>query len=409
MSMNYAFGYSLFLLVLVGLNILFFYTLNTPGKKSPKFNIPNIKLDLTSSVFKEIYDYLNYLPSQYKNKNPKFGLTQKRILNSFNISKNVNPEKIWDQTEKWNSEYSLFPHENGTAGKLLHAIQTSSIALVDNAPKGTQLKLLLLLEGKRKLYFKPKRYNLEHIISGNIYSGYDRHNSEVFAYYLAMVLNFRWIAPSVIRHVHLHNDIVPVATVGLKRTMIKHESGTMCIYGKCFYCRTNETVCPDNNGVIEGAAILYLDRQFKVQKSPWRRSYTTKKMEWEMDNEFCKKAKGIISTKRLLNLIDVAIFDFLIQNGDRHRFEVYKDQILLLDNGKGLGNPMVDELDILAPLYQCCMLTPSTWQNLEIISGGSLTDTIKLLAAIQGQNLATEEHFKAVERRLLKVYATVQY
>lgn len=70
---------------------------------------------------------------------------------------------------------------------------------------------------------------------------------------------------------------------------------------------------------------------------------------------YFRKAKGLISTKRLLNLIDVAIFDFLIQNGDRHRFEVYKDQILLLDNGKGLGNPMVDELDILAPLYQCCM------------------------------------------------------
>ena len=100
MSMNYAFGFSLFLLVLVGLNIFFFYTLNTPGRKSPKFNVPNIKLDLTSSVFKEIYDYLNYLPSQYKNKNPKFGLTQKRILNSFNISKNENPQGIWDQTEK---------------------------------------------------------------------------------------------------------------------------------------------------------------------------------------------------------------------------------------------------------------------------------------------------------------------
>ena len=63
---------------------------------------------------------------------------------------------------------------------------------------------------------------MDHIINGNIYSGYDRHNSEVFAYYLAMVLNFRWIAPSVIRHVHLHKDIVPVATVGLKSTMIKN-------------------------------------------------------------------------------------------------------------------------------------------------------------------------------------------
>lgn len=100
MSMNYAFGFSLFLLVLVGLNIYFFYTLNTLERKSPRFNVPNIKLDLTLSVFKEIYDYLNYLPSQFKNKNPKFALTQKNLLNSFNISKNVNSEGIWTEMEK---------------------------------------------------------------------------------------------------------------------------------------------------------------------------------------------------------------------------------------------------------------------------------------------------------------------
>ncbi|XP_034835925.1 glycosaminoglycan xylosylkinase homolog isoform X1 [Maniola hyperantus] len=410
MSMNYAFGFSLFLLVLVGLNIYFFYTLNTVGTRSPKFNVPSIKLEFTSSVFKDIYDYLNYLPSKYKSKNPKFLPIHNSLLISFNSSHhNINTQDVWSETESWNSEESLFPHTNGAPGEILHAIQTSQIALVDNAPKGTQLKLLLLLEGKQKIYFKPKRYNLNHVINGNIYGGFDRHNSEVFAYYLAMVLNFKWIPPSVIRHIHIHKDIVPVATAGLKRTMVKNDSGSLCIYGKCFYCKINETVCPDSNGEIEGAAILYLDRQFKIHKSPWRRSYNTRKMEWETDNDFCKKVKGILSAKRLLNLIDVAIFDFLIQNGDRHRYEVYKDQIVLLDNGKGLGNAMVDELDILAPLYQCCILTTSTWQNLEMISGGVLTDTIKKLGALRGHTLATEEHFKAVERRLLKVYATVQY
>lgn len=77
-------------------------------------------------------------------------------------------------------------------------------------------------KGKQKIYFKPKRYNLNHVINGNIYGGYDRHNSEVFAYYLAMVLNFRWIPPSVTRRVHLHKHIIPVATMGLKRTMVKN-------------------------------------------------------------------------------------------------------------------------------------------------------------------------------------------
>ncbi|PZC76374.1 hypothetical protein B5X24_HaOG204741 [Helicoverpa armigera] len=255
----------------------------------------------------------------------------------------------------WADEESLFPYKDGAAGEILQAMRSSQIALADNAPKGTQLKLLLLLQGKQKLYFKPKRYNISDVIRGNIYAGYDRHNSEVFTYHLAMVLNYKWVAPSVIRRIHFNQDILAHATAGLKRTMVKNDKGLVCIYGKCYYCKVNETVCPDNKGEIEGAAILYLDKQFKVNKSPWRRSYNNMKMEWENDFDFCKKVSMLLSTKRILNLIDISIIDFLIQNGDRHRYEVYKNKIILLDNGKGLGNPMLDEIDILAPLYQCCM------------------------------------------------------
>ncbi|XP_050666699.1 glycosaminoglycan xylosylkinase homolog isoform X2 [Leptidea sinapis] len=394
MSLNYAFGFSILLLALVLLNIYFFYTLNTVDRKSPKFNIPSLKLDVTSSIVGDIYEYLNYLPSQYRNKNPKFAVIKKNLITSFNNTKNVNPTSVWLETTSWSNNNSLFPHENGAAGKILQMLQTSHIAFVDNAPKGTQLKLLFLIEGNQKVYFKPKRYDLSHTIQGSIYAGYDRHNSEVFAYYMAMILNFKWIPPSVIRKVHMDKDVLPVATNGLKSTILK---------------KTNETVCPENNGELEGAAILYLDKQLKVYKSPWRRSYNSRKMEWEIDNDFCKKVKVTLSRKRLLNLINVAIFDFLIQNGDRHRYEVYGDQIILLDNGKGLGNPSVDELDILAPLYQCCMLSKSTWGHLEMLSGGSLTETIKLLSGFQGYKIATDNHYRAVERRLMKIYATVQY
>lgn len=69
----------------------------------------------------------------------------------------------------------------------------------------------------------------------------------------------------------------------------------------------------------------------------------------------CRPLKVKVSKTRLLDLMDVAIFDFLIQNGDRHHYETRNDRIILLDNGKGFGNPNVDFLDILAPLYQCCM------------------------------------------------------
>lgn len=70
---------------------------------------------------------------------------------------------------------------------------------------------------------------------------------------------------------------------------------------------------------------------------------------------YFSKVKNILTTTRLLDLIDASIFDFLLQNGDRHHYETMKDRVILLDNGKGLGNPHKDFNDILAPLYQCCM------------------------------------------------------
>lgn len=97
--MNYAFGFSLFLLILVALNIYFFYTLNTVGKKPPSFSVPSIKLDLAPSVFKDIYDYLNYLPSQYKNKNPKYGIVQRNLIRSFNSTSVVNTKSVWHNAD----------------------------------------------------------------------------------------------------------------------------------------------------------------------------------------------------------------------------------------------------------------------------------------------------------------------
>ena len=43
-------------------------------------------------------------------------------------------------------------------------------------------------------------------------------------------------------------------------------------------------------------------------------------------------------SSRLIDLVDAAVFDFLLQNGDRHHYTVVaeepKSSIVLLDNGK---------------------------------------------------------------------------
>ena len=65
---------------------------------------------------------------------------------------------------------------------------------------------------------------------------------------------------------------------------------------------------------------------------------------WEVDENYCKRVKAMklynpSAGPRLLDLIDAAIFDFLIDNGDRHHYDVFENvtnsMVVLLDNGKG--------------------------------------------------------------------------
>lgn len=100
MSLNYAFAFSLFLLLLVGLNLYFFYALNTTGKKPSPYLVPNVKLDLGPSVFKDIFTYFNYLPNQYKTRNPKFIEKQNYLISLFNSSADSNSKDVLYETEK---------------------------------------------------------------------------------------------------------------------------------------------------------------------------------------------------------------------------------------------------------------------------------------------------------------------
>lgn len=153
----------------------------------------------------------------------------------------------------------------------------------------------------------------------------------------------------------------------------------ICVYGKCYYCKPEESICANKANILEGVVLLEIPGQFVKHRSPWQRSYKEgQKAPWQMKrtDNYCDSVKRKLDGALLLDLIDASIFDFLIQNGDRHhvsccccaelfrdirlififvQFETKNGRVMLIDNGKGFGNPHVDFIDILAPVYQCCV------------------------------------------------------
>lgn len=108
------------------------------------------------------------------------------------------------------------------------------------------------------------------------------------------------------------------------------------------------SVCGGGGDLIEATLILWLPSSVKLKsiRSPWQRTYKKNvRAQWEIDDKFClnlQKQNRIFridpAKRRLLDLIDAAVFDFLISNGDRHHYEIIdgypEASVLLLDNGK---------------------------------------------------------------------------
>ena len=90
------------------------------------------------------------------------------------------------------------------------------------------------------------------------------------------------------------------------------------------------------------------------------------------DSDYCNIVRELPpynEGRRLLDLIDMSVFDFLTGNMDRHHYETFKlfgnDTFTLhLDNGRGFGKPFHDEISCLTPLLQCCLIRRTTLSTL---------------------------------------------
>ncbi|KAL4219190.1 Glycosaminoglycan xylosylkinase [Mactra antiquata] len=307
-------------------------------------------------------------------------------------------------------------------GAVLREMATRRIIAAYNGKSGSQLKMTLKLEGGQTVAFKPQWYPRDKIIDGVIYSGADRHNGEIAAFHLSRLLDIRRTFLSVGRVVDMETDIRPVADPSLLDTFFYKNTST-CFYGKCYYCKGEETgVCADGTK-LEGTLILWLPLQalpLKKIRHPWARNYKspTALAKWQTNKDYCMDTvlvQGQFKTGRLLlDVIDSSILDYLISNGDRHQLEystkIYDNPFMLaLDHGKSFGNPYHDEKSILAPLFQCCRIRESTWLRLLMFDDGILSEVLEdVLSSDPIAPVLNKLHLNSLDRRLKNVLNTIR-
>ncbi|KAF4520699.1 hypothetical protein B566_EDAN012486 [Ephemera danica] len=329
--------------------------------------------------------------------------------------------KHYFATFQWVTGRWVVPEQAALLGSVLKTLCSARILRAQSARQhGTQLKLLLTLEGGHRAVFKPQWYSREQVIEGPVYAGKDRHNAEVAAFHLGLLLGLRRSPLVVGRRVSLRREIMPVADRELLDTFYQEGNNT-CLYGVCHYCGPHDPVCATRD-LLEGALVLWLPPRVKLKKvrHPWQRTYReAMPARWEGEVRYCERVRASkfyggsqAGMSRLLDLIDASVLDFLIDNGDRHHYELLGNStraaVLLLDNGKSFGNPKVDHIDILAPLYQCCMLRRSTWERLLLFTGGALSRASELtLGGSHVTPVLSQAHLAALDRRLKLVLAAV--
>ncbi|KAM6175902.1 pseudokinase FAM20A [Erethizon dorsatum] len=294
-------------------------------------------------------------------------------------------------------------------------------------PSGVHLKLVLRFSDFGKAMFKPMRQQRDEETPADFFYFIDfqRHNAEIAAFHLDRILDFRRVPPTVGRLVNVTKEILEVTKNEiLQSVFFVSPASNVCFFAKCPYmCKTEYAVC-GNPHLLEGSLSAFLPSLNLAPRlsvpSPWIRSYSLAgKEEWEINPLYCDTVKQIYpynSGNRLLNIIDMAIFDFLIGNMDRHHYEMFTkfgdDGFLIhLDNARGFGRHSHDEVSILAPLSQCCMIKKKTLLHLQLLAQADyrLSDVMReSLLEDQLSPILTEPHLLALDRRLQVILKTVQ-
>ncbi|KAM4597907.1 extracellular serine/threonine protein kinase FAM20C [Polymixia lowei] len=317
------------------------------------------------------------------------------------------------------NRHELYSRHNPVLDALLKDLLTQRITSVAMKSGGTQLKLIMTFQNYGQALFKPMKQTREQETPPDFFyfSDFERHNAEIAAFHLDRILDFRRVPPVAGRLVNMTREIRDVTRdKKLWRTFFISPANNICFYGECsYYCSTEHALCgkPDQ---IEGSLAAFLPdlalAKRKTWRNPWRRSYhKRKKAEWEVDPDYCDEVKQMPPYDRgtrLLDIMDMTIFDFLMGNMDRHHYETFEKFgnetfIIHLDNGRGFGKHSHDELSILVPLSQCCRVKKSTYLRLQLLAKEEYQLSYLMEESLLRDRLSPvliQPHLQAMDRRL---------
>ncbi|KAM6905091.1 extracellular serine/threonine protein kinase FAM20C isoform 2-T2 [Xenentodon cancila] len=317
------------------------------------------------------------------------------------------------------NRYELYPRHSPVLDALLKDLVTQRITSVAMKSGGTQLKLIMTFQNYGQALFKPMKQTREQETPPDFFyfSDFERHNAEIAAFHLDRILDFRRVPPVAGRLVNMTKEIRDVTRdKKLWRTFFISPANNVCFYGECsYYCSTEHALCgkPDQ---IEGSLAAFLPdlnlAKRKTWRNPWRRSYhKRKKAEWEVDPDYCDEVKQTPPYDRgtrLLDIMDMTIFDFLMGNMDRHHYETFEKFgndtfIIHLDNGRGFGKHSHDEVSILVPLSQCCRVRKSTYLRIQLLAKEEYQLSSLMEESLLRDRLSPvliQPHLQAMDRRL---------
>ncbi|RMB95286.1 hypothetical protein DUI87_28273 [Hirundo rustica rustica] len=328
----------------------------------------------------------------------------------------LRPEAGWLQFHLGISRDGLYPRSSPAVSRLLRDMQQFPTIGADYSqdekallgacdcsqivkPSGVHLKLVLRFQDFGKAMFKPMRQRREEETPEDFFYFVDfqRHNAEIAAFHLDRILDFRRVPPTVGRLINVTKEILEVTkNEVLQSVFFVSPASNVCFFAKCPYmCKTEYAVC-GNPHLLEGSLSAFLPSLNLAPRlsipNPWIRSYSFDgKEEWEVNPLYCNTVREIYpysNSNRLLNIVDMAIFDFLIGNMDRHHYEMFTkfgdDGFLLhLDNARGIKRTTLLRLRLLAePEYRLS----------DVMRESLLQDPLA--------PVLTEPHLLALDRRL---------